>query len=82
MTPLERAARVLAKREYPDQPDEWHDSVWREYLDDAGAVVAAIREPSDLMGLGLGKMGGEYRPGSHSASQIWRAMIDAMLEEG
>lgn len=39
-------------------------------------AIEAMREPTDLMGLGLSS---DYKPGSHSATQIWRAMIDAAL---
>lgn len=53
---------------------------WEEcrdvYLGDADTVLGVMREPDDLMGLGLRTMRGEYRPGSHSATQIWQAMID------
>jgi hypothetical protein len=41
-------------------------------------VLQAIREPTDLMGNGLPH---DYKPGSHSASDIWRAMIDAALAD-
>ena len=44
----------------------------------ARAAIEAMREPTDLMGNGLPA---GYRPGSHSATQIWQAMIDAALTE-
>jgi hypothetical protein len=40
------------------------------------AAITAMREPTDLMGLGLPA---DYRPGSHSATAIWRYMVDAAL---
>lgn len=49
----------------------------RESLnEEARAAIEAMREPTDLMGLGLPS---DYKPGSHSATQIWRSMIDAAL---
>lgn len=49
------------------------------YLSDARTAIKAMREPSDLMGNGLPP---DYHPGTHSATQIWRAMIDAALKKG
>ena len=49
MTPIERAARALAKIDYPDQPQSWHDGAWREWVEPARAVIEAIREPSEGM---------------------------------
>jgi hypothetical protein len=50
--------------------------------DDARAAIEAMREPTDLMGNGLSKLPREpYKPGSHSATEIWRAMIDAALNQ-
>jgi hypothetical protein len=46
-------------------------------LNMARAAIQAMREPTDQMGLGLGS---DYRPGSHSARQIWQAMIDEALK--
>lgn len=45
MTAIERAARVLAKDQYPEQPSTWHDAAWREYVPTVQAVLQAIREP-------------------------------------
>lgn len=73
MTPLERAAQAIRITLHLATAQE------REAADRAArAVLTAIREPSDLMGNGLPE---GYRPGSHSATQIWRAMIDAALAE-
>ena len=44
----------------------------------ARAAIEAMREPTDNMGNGLPA---DYRPGSHSAKQIWQAMLDKALEE-
>ena len=40
-------------------------------------MLDAMREPTDLMGNGLPS---GYKPGSHSASDIWRSLIDAAKE--
>ncbi|UXN70913.1 hypothetical protein N8A98_06920 [Devosia neptuniae] len=42
------------------------------------AALVAMRDPTDLMGNGLPP---DYKPGSHSATAVWQAMIDAALEE-
>lgn len=44
----------------------------------ARIAIEAMREPADLMGNGLPQ---GYRPGSHSAREIWQHMIDAALEK-
>jgi hypothetical protein len=44
----------------------------------ARAALESMREPTDLMGCGLPE---DYKAGSHSATEIWRAMIDAALNE-
>lgn len=66
---IERVGRALAAAEghaYDPAP----------YNHKARAAIEAMREPTDLMGLGLPS---DYKPGSHSAAQIWRTMIDAAL---
>lgn len=42
----------------------------------ATEAIKAMRDPTDLMGAGLPN---DYRPGNHSATQIWQAMIDAAV---
>lgn len=86
---IERVARVIRERDV-----EWHvaqnpsvdpDKIRRAAEHDldgnyeclARAAIEAMREPTDLMGNGLPR---DYRPGSHSATQLWKAMIDKALE--
>lgn len=57
---------------FQDHDDRYKHNV-RSY---ARAAIEAMREPTDAMSLGLPD---GYKPGSHSATQIWRAMIDAAL---
>lgn len=79
MTPLERAARALYQRlgtEIADPENLGEDERWPEFVDDARAVLQAIREPSDAMLDAAGKADPlECRSGE------WRAMIDAAMEE-
>lgn len=94
MTPIERAARALA-REHWDVQDlhggtnksssQWVDERWRDYLPNARAVIAAIRDPSDeMIADGKDRMNVDPELGHHEATpeSIWSTMIDALLEEG
>ena len=97
-SPIERIARklsVVANEEIEFAPPWWSEDGDQPgdtilvsedkkalYRRQAQAVLEEMRDPSDLMGLGLRKMqGDQYKPGSHSAADIWRAMIDAALVE-
>ena len=68
---LERVARALASDE--DQPDSW-----RRYVAQAQTLLIAMREPTENMRNGLPR---GYRPGSHSAREIWNSLIDGALAE-
>ncbi|UAK23695.1 hypothetical protein [Sphingomonas nostoxanthinifaciens] len=90
-TMIERVARAMEPSVWKDftvKPgsDQMVGTMRREWetrrrlsLRKAERVIAAMRHPTDLMGNGLPN---GYKPGSHSATQIWRAMIDAALAEG
>lgn len=86
-TMIERVARTLRDEiASPSGDGEWVlDEGFRsaEYFADiARTIVAAMREQTDMMGNGLSTMPRQpYKPGSHSAAEIWRAMIDAAIEE-
>lgn len=93
MTPLERAARALCEANFQD-PDEVVGAMgenpgnpiyaWQHSVPDARAVLAAIREPSEhAMDCGAYRLPG-IDAGSKQAKarDVFRAMIDAMLEEG
>lgn len=43
------------------------------------AVLEEIRDPGDLVGNDLPP---GYRPGSHSAREIWQSHIDSILKQG
>jgi hypothetical protein len=69
-TMIERVANAM------DECPEWPAKTYRNRV--AQAAIEAMREPTDLMGCCLPQ---GYKAGSHSATQIWRAMIDAALNE-
>lgn len=89
MTPIERAARALCeldirqKRKWDTAAEDLErimpaavDHAWEEYAEQARAVIAAIREPSERMIAAVDEAAnghGEY---------IFQTMIDALLEEG
>lgn len=81
MSMIERVARAIwnIRREEEDRCDMALEEVGRDHSvwAEARAAIEAMREPTDLMG---GALPSDYRPGSHSATQIWRAMIDAALK--
>lgn len=82
---IERVARAIYETE-PFGTAHGHAVAWSAVAESqkegfrikARDVIKAMREPTDLMGLGLPP---DYKPGSHSATQIWRAMIDRALAE-
>ena len=90
MSPIERAARALAlwyiiNRDAWSADDpyavDWVNSMWREYVAPARAVIAAIREPSEEMvkaAEGVDFIG----PGENDFIGEWRAAIDALAEGG
>lgn len=84
-TMLERVAKALFEDEWDDKSSEPWESAdpdeRKAWLRSARVAMAALRDPTDLMGIGLINLPGGYRAGSHSASDIWRVMIDAALEE-
>lgn len=95
MTPLERAAQTLfeTRREqlpciaYPAISGEWEAqfrSVKDRYVNEARAVLTAIREPSEhAMDSGAYRLPGIDTEAKQTKSRdVYRAMIDAMLEEG
>ncbi len=82
---IERVAKALFEDEWDDKSSEPWESAnpgeRKAWLRSARVAMEAMREPTDLMGNGLNNLPGEYRAGSHSASDVWRVMIDAALEE-
>lgn len=98
MTPIERAARAIAS-DYGQDPDSKVPinidggiaslPVWKTYIPAVRAVLAAIREPSDVMQGAAFKSEVEFRTvmgnldrGFCEGDGVWQSMIDALLEEG
>lgn len=91
MTPIERAARALceARGIEPYDSSWWHVSEQTETNifiaeHDVRAVLAAIREPSEVM-VKAGCLTIYTRIEEEDVDDLksqWTAMIDAMLEEG
>ena len=85
MSALERAARALAKEEYPEQPQEWHDDCWRSWEGQARAVIEAIREPSDAVYQAGFDAEAVTNPDKtkphHVVPAIWAAMINRLLRD-
>jgi hypothetical protein len=79
VTPIERAARVLATANGVSALNL--DRQWLNYADDVREVIAAIREPSEGM-VTAGEMKTDtYYSQDGDVARGWQAMIDAMLSE-
>ena len=46
---VERAARAMARRNYPGASDADVDAMWDGYVDDVRAVITAMMEPTPAM---------------------------------
>lgn len=85
MTPLERAARALHRLSVRQRALASHEADWDNmsqrnrdlYVEQARAVLQAIREPSDKM-----VRDGERLLPLKWGRAIWQRMIVAALEEG
>lgn len=73
MTMIQRAAMALANA------DNGAPTTWRMYVDDVRAVIAAMRDPTEAM-LSAGSSGSNCGE-NPDPDDVWRAMIDAALEE-
>lgn len=79
-SPLERAARALCELAgNPPGATMNGKPLWVDYLPEVRAVIAAIREPSDVMLDAAEDM--EAQSARGTAGNMWSAMIGAMLEE-
>jgi len=86
---VERVARAICP-EYDELPDiasysqrkrALPEQYWKdksEVRDDARAAIEAMREPTAIMW----RRGSETRTDDHSTGEIYRAMIDAALDDG
>jgi len=89
VTPLERAARALYRQgdTGPYGPAD-EDEQWHQFIDDARAVIEAIREPSEAMtkagrdSLEHDSDGSLLGGPEEAAHNTYSRMIDALLEEG
>lgn len=76
---IDKIARIIDYAAFLSQPVVSNAEARRQRArDTAREILIAMRKPTDLMGLGLPE---DYKPGSHSATQIWRALIDAALKD-
>lgn len=86
MTPIERAARVIAELAGGGPWERMSEPHRESYIDEARAVIAAIREPSEAMVQAYAD--GIDKDACISPEAYWirddgfSAMIDALLEEG
>lgn len=90
MTPIDRIAQALAAKGYvragyagkPDAPtlERYVFIMWRSFIPDAEAAVAAMREPSEAMVSAAVTRG--QASGYTDVVGQHHAMLDAMLEEG
>lgn len=87
MTPLERAARKLRELTIKNggvcRGDD--ETGWLEYIDDARAVLLAIREPSEAVLRAMRDTvpvsGHEWEYENDEAVAHWQSMIDAARDE-
>jgi hypothetical protein len=84
VSPIERAARALAKSQIGvDEWDAYEDEFKESLKNDVRAVVAALAEASTRM-IGRGSLGmPQARPSDAlgAAQQCWNAMIDEALTD-
>lgn len=69
---IERVARWLCEQEHIQE------SYWRDHTAKAIELIELIRQPTDRMHR---RASVEFPKGSPRGDMIWRAMVDAALEE-
>jgi len=75
-SPLDPAARALCELDNnPPGATMGGKPLWMDYLPEVRAVLQAIREPSAKMDLAAAECG------SSDVADVYRAMVDAALEE-
>jgi len=73
--PLERAARALCSLDgHPENATMDGKPLWQDYLPEARAVIAAIRDPDDDF---LQRVA--PKTDGHNARLLWQHMINALL---
>lgn len=80
-SPLERAARALRERGKHNGSIVHGDDAtgWQHYVDDARAVIEAIREPTDGM---IEHAFNHMEANGNDPRFAWEAMIDQLLADG
>lgn len=88
MTPIERAARALCALDgQAEDAPVAEGMMWRRYMPQAAAVIAALHEPSVRMSEAGAEIIRYVSPEQSStayqgdAVNIWRMMIDAMRKD-
>ena len=80
MTPIERAARALCKLEgNPENTKFEGKPMWQSYLQQALAVIEAIREPSAPM-MTMVHADGNWSCDAEEIGAAYTAVINAILE--
>lgn len=80
-TMLEKMALAIYRQAWGTAADKrWHDDVQgrAHFTEQARAALMAMREPSDPMWEAYRAAQADHQ----SATEIWEAMIDAILDEG
>jgi hypothetical protein len=75
-TMIARIKRVVVDEAYVDYTQGYAITNGEEV---ALAILAAMRDFPDQLGCHLPT---GYKPGSHSAREVWQALIDAAIAEG
>jgi hypothetical protein len=82
MSPLERAARALAKAESgEDCFDDFDEDFQETFMAAARAVLEAVRDPSKTMcEVGANRLRDPDKGPRATAQDVWREMINAAVE--
>lgn len=83
MVPLVRAARAIAKRNFPRATEADLAEMSESFILDVRVVLQALREPSAAMITAGDDTETEYQSGltDLKSEKVWPAMIDAALKE-
>jgi hypothetical protein len=80
---IERAARaVCIAHGHEPEGMKFSDGqpIWTAYIDDARAVLSALREPDEGMIEAGWSCFPDYEPSAQDATDCWQAMIDQALK--
>ncbi len=79
ISPLELAARAIVNRNWPSLCEADVSEMWPDHIEDARAVLMAIREPSGGMILAANLEDIQAMHSPEAEITCWQAMIDAAL---